>query len=669
MDVGEARDEIYQSFVRLRRHTDLQGVQSRDIKRMVNQYDRMFFGDQLAEQLTREHTILDYSIAMRDTTPATNIISTIDVGRPPSHNRVYILEIAPKVISQIALRYNLDAVRTLQLMVEHELIHLLMKLWKYENKIPSQADIYGPHGKLFQCMLETYFGYISSRTLHDLGVSIVSKEPQEDIGVPPALLEEIPGYKWYQESCYIDSLLVLLFYIHSGYWREKLFKTDVSTIDYREAPPCDIDSDIDTPEKVRSLAARVQTQLKSDYTNLPQQISAMTCTLSRSLLAQCQPAMRPEGKWDIYNITAIYDLLANLYDMKLSIPIEIQYYDQTAKSHISGGAIEMKKLSAIGFIDYLTDSKNPTGNYPLIKWNLVMSPVLVFQNSGVPLHKLNEAGEEEVDGESVTKIRAFGETILEDRYRLTGVAMLLNDNHYVSYFRARNGEWYSYNDLGGRARKIEQIPKAVWSSEPHSLPEMYFYERMPQYEITVHPPPPRIQKKAASQVKSVLTGQSYAGQRLDYKTQLRDDGYVFVAVMAKSPEVRAMLDELAPLTKPSADSRIWRIPSSSADDFLATLRRLDATGKLGSKSPKRVSVVKSPSQPEQILPGLFARNYGENSFALYGQVVRSDIHYLRQIAAMFKGEESKNLGSGLGPGFVFPLDVKSKVIKNIQSES
>lgn len=688
--MDDVRQQIKDRINRLR--ADVTTLTAQNIKTIIGLYDKTFFSGQIAEKLKTDKVLLTVNIAARETTPATTLLFATDLVKKPPNNQVYVLEIAPRTITKIAQRHGYDYTSTLMMLIEHEIIHLLMKLWKYEDRIPAQRDIYGSHGKLFQCMLETYFGYVPYRTLHDLGVSIEPKNPppSETIDVPSTLLEVVPGYKWYAESCYIDSLLIAMFYASSNYWRDKLFESDVSRIDYGKIRPCDVSSQIDTPEKIQALAARVQKQLKADYLNLQHPNVSLTCTMARSLLAACQPSMKEEGKWIIYNISAIYELLASLFMMEMTIPVELQFYDSATKKHVPAGATDLKQIATIGMIDYLTDPFNPTDTYPLIKWNLVGYPVLVFQNGGVTLEKLNEVGRETTEeGEVIDKKRAFGETILDGRYRLVAVALLLSDAHYVSYFRSRNGEWYSYNDLGARAQKIDEIPSAVWSSVPGSIPELYFYERTPEYEtiVTIPPPRPIYKKVKASPVPVVeLEAKQYIGKQIDYKAQAREDGYTFVAVMSKDPLIIAQFDKMdpPPITKPSETSRVWRLSAEQAEVLMAQLGRMDAktspvkvlpikaspvkASPIKASPTKTLPIAKSPGR-FVVLPGLYSQDYGNDSFVLYGDVVRTDIKYLRELAAKYDGTERKDLGRGMGLGFVFPLRSKEVIINNILTES
>jgi hypothetical protein len=79
-----------------------------------------------------------------------------------------------------------DTLECLQLVMEHEIIHLLLFLWGYYEqtyRTPSGMTrrVHQAHGKLFQCMARTIFGHTAFR--HSLGLEAEGMLKKDDVHV------------------------------------------------------------------------------------------------------------------------------------------------------------------------------------------------------------------------------------------------------------------------------------------------------------------------------------------------------------------------------------------------------------------------------------------------------------------------------------------------------
>ena len=130
------------------------------LKRLFDLYDDIFFGGEIQEKLTQDNSTLTMSVTNRKgvkyggyckkTAKGTRCFYTLQF---PTSVFMSLFNKGEKGLKNGGLicKNRLDC---LQLTFEHELIHLLMFLWKFSGKGP----VYSSHGKLFKCMVYAYFG-------------------------------------------------------------------------------------------------------------------------------------------------------------------------------------------------------------------------------------------------------------------------------------------------------------------------------------------------------------------------------------------------------------------------------------------------------------------------------------------------------------------------------
>ena len=525
---------------------------------LFREYDTLFFGEQLRLQLAKTQGTLSFDANATLDGEVMNTIQTTPhhyrFSFDPANFRVFQAKAIAHLLSSFGCR---DELTCIQMLFEHELIHFAMILWGYASTKYKDQGIYGPHGTLFACMLNLYFGHPSSISEHNMNVEMAI-----ETGLPQY------GYHNYANSCYIDSLLIILFLSSSDFWR-KIF---LHTNNYGTAKVCDIigGSTIDTVVKTKALAISVQNALKEDYyrlvsTDIPNQ----TCTPLRKLLQDCLPAMTIG---ELYNPGATYSLLTELFpDSKIDIPSVIY------RQKLHGFDVpKFEKEAQLTMWDYMDPHEGGMDDYKDIDFTIFDSPVLVFYNGGVPRIKIfNKTGPEDgyniIGGVKypfqVTKKRAFGEEIIDGRYRLIGVVVLhgVSDTseggaHYTCYFSSGR-EWYSYNDVGAKIQKIKALPiLGVWQQGQGKMPQMYFYQKV----------------KDAPQKNVSLT--SYEGKNLTLQITQRPDDYYFLVVKDKSRgRIMGKIDALNPTTMLSVSSRLWRLAPNEIQGMVAKIKQIDAS--------------------------------------------------------------------------------------------
>lgn len=467
-----------------------------------------------------------------------------------------------------------------------------MLVWGFSNSSPFSSEhrpdeIYGTHGKLFQCLLETYFGqkYDAGHELTNIS-SPVKESPEKSLPVT--------GYGNWSNSCYMDSVLMILFENISPFWRRSLFNVNVSEIDFTLGGQKKLSGE--TIEDLKEQTLNIQEQLVEDYKNLRDDKieDVIECRNLRNLLKLKAPEMKEGGRWIMFNAGAMYEALVSAFPTSLLIDVPVQMHRwSSAKRKYVSDTVQYRKealLTMWDFMDPLTDHEEQS-DYKEIRWDLCQSPILVFTNGGVPRIKhFDEKGEEtgsfHIEGQKyefkVNKKRSFGNYIIGDRYELVGVVVLHGvkqnkegGSHYTSYFKGRDRSWYEYDDMGPTIEELPELPKkGVWVEQNGRMPSLYFYRRVDKSDKTpIKPPTPVLIKPDVT----VLTDR----KNIKIKRVTRYDGFTMFFVEDKTSSRRLMpefkkveLGEDEAVTTVSPVVLFWRIPTVKADNFEAMLLKM-----------------------------------------------------------------------------------------------
>ena len=467
-----------------------------DVLSMIRIYDKLTFSGELSEY--EFNCVLDVQessgVFMR---------SYIQEG-------TIILEMRPLVLFSLVHRKTFpNLFEGLVYSLEHELIHVLMIVFGYAEKERENPTIYGEHGKLFECMLKRFFplhrDIFHPEIVEDYAERTPSPTRTPSTGrytrtpvskTPSPLKDQEKGFFMYNEnSCYLDSLLIVMFYGFPSFYR-KIFSAPIENV--KVSSICSEDAKIKTDASLKILIEGIQNQLEDDYQRL-QRKEVFVCSQLRKFLQWCIPELKDGEHWEKYNVSAIYNLFVQMFPLLL-IPIEkiVHYSNKPSKRFIES----IPMLQMWDFMDPLTDVESTYTEY---NWNTLQSDVIVFQNGVVPPVQNFSSPEEEfftvqygsddegpsfkfhrsrVDGSQVIrKKRVFSERIIDEKYELFGIVTLKGVSkgsgggaHYVCYVKS-DGIWYLYDDLGPSMTQVEFDEKYL-NSGRGTKPELFFYRRV-----------------------------------------------------------------------------------------------------------------------------------------------------------------------------------------------
>ena len=160
-DIKRKRDRITRKMVKSGISTDLKGNKP-NLRLLFELYDKNFFRRQIQKKLDSTNSTLEFTFSKHTKTGGTcsrkgcNWKINIPIGL---FRNLFQKGEKNLLTSGIWCDSNLGC---LQITFEHELIHLLMQLYQYQDKTPESNqtnDTFTVHGKLFQCMVFLYFGH------------------------------------------------------------------------------------------------------------------------------------------------------------------------------------------------------------------------------------------------------------------------------------------------------------------------------------------------------------------------------------------------------------------------------------------------------------------------------------------------------------------------------
>jgi hypothetical protein len=307
----------------------------------------------------------------------------------------------------------------------------------------------------------------------------------------------------YDNSCYLDSLLVILLLGETDFYRNAFFTTDLSQASFLGAKKviavCSAKSATQSESDIRAWAQRLQQSMWTDFEKLTtlRTGSEVTCSNTRNTLADCLTKMKVDGRWAQEAPNEVYKVLADAFPV-LNISFKEHIY------RVDGGWSAEKVQPAVPMYmmqDFVGDAqleynRSPISQPPLKdgekmfrspQWDTMTYAVIVFLNGVLPtVLRWNELRTENEGLQTMKKVSTFDEYIIDRRYRLFGVTrhhggkpgMEASDGHYTAYMR-RGDAWYAYNDLRGIERTPNgALPNDAFVQERGVQPHMFFYERV-----------------------------------------------------------------------------------------------------------------------------------------------------------------------------------------------
>lgn len=299
---------------------------------------------------------------------------------------------------------------------------------------------------------------------------------------------QIKGYSWWEDSCNIDSLLMIMIVGGGEQFMRRVQSVDTDTTEYN-ITLCRSDSKVDTIEKIRKVAKVLQKVYIEDFNHIHKG-GDKECRDIRTILQLCYPDMKRRSGFTQYDASSLYNLFAEFFP---SLSIRTMQYRK------AGEEIEWRKqdMTMIPMWDYLSDDYRYNFS---IDWNRINSEFLVFQNTFAPsLTHYDQTGIETIVQKEYSsernkmvniqieyeKVRKFEENILDDRYELFGVIMHkgasptasgVSGGHYVSWVKT-DGVWFYYNDVSRKRWVNKPLSDDVWEAGSTSRPQLYFYRK------------------------------------------------------------------------------------------------------------------------------------------------------------------------------------------------
>ncbi len=279
---------------------------------------------------------------------------------------------------------------------------------------------------------------------------------------PPTLKPPIAYQNW-SESCYLDSLLVCIFFGGNMFHNINLFKNN-------------------TNEAIKLKAA-----LNHDYTLMidKHRYTTLTCHTIRDILRSIIP--HPLGN---FGVSETFDALADIFlCMKTTNIPYINLQNNISSAYIRNSFGMKFSAPFVSMWEFMDGDTIRSRLGRVILWDKFESPFITFQNTLAPHIKRFSDTESEIlltNGEKNKhrKSQCFSEYILNKRYKLVYVIShkspknSLETGHYVVFIRPKfdDSHWYEYDDLRCGWIKLATLPDEVFLDNGWMRPELLYYE-------------------------------------------------------------------------------------------------------------------------------------------------------------------------------------------------
>lgn len=173
-EANQRRTYIHDTLISRGMKANFDSLSNNDLERIWNLYDEVFFGGQIHRKLQSVGSTLKFQVTKGKAEAHT--AGWCQTSRTPTKRTCHFVISIPAGVyfalfrkGEKGLRVNgcecTDRLHCLQMVMEHEGMHLLMQLYGYQGKVSSGPGkkIYSGHGKLFQCMVKEYFGHTDFR--------------------------------------------------------------------------------------------------------------------------------------------------------------------------------------------------------------------------------------------------------------------------------------------------------------------------------------------------------------------------------------------------------------------------------------------------------------------------------------------------------------------------
>jgi hypothetical protein len=506
--MNDPKEKIYSDLIEYFGTNNPKKFSIDDIQFAFELYDEGVFHHQIKDKIASEHSQLKFYISSKRSG-----VSGLCGKKYSPAECIYYIQISMGTFKKV---HGDDRVQQLQYILERCIIHLLMIVWGYWDESQENLRMHGP---LFYCMLKKYFPYQRRDDVkYKENITIISRS------IYPYDLKsdvKIGGLKYWENSCYIDSLIMILLAGASNFYRTNIFSIDPDDIYYESTSFC---LKARNEEDMKVIAKKIRDDLAEIYRSVIDG-ETVKCTRLRKYMADCIPDLRDEGGYIQYTVSDIYDFITDVYPA-----LKISGYPEKivrSKSDFGDSTSERYTLtptSAFSMWDYMEPS-DAIGSH--IIWEKYRFPIIVFRNGfNPPIKKFSQTGKEKIDGLTVTKERAFHEYLnisdsrereissaiggtnifrkeklceidakslrdlnMDVTYRL--FAVIINNGlgttlersyggHYTSYIRPffDKDNWYYYDDMNPKLVRKPRLDISVFNGTTHRRPELFFYQRM-----------------------------------------------------------------------------------------------------------------------------------------------------------------------------------------------
>ena len=449
------RGEIKERFLpkMYMRKLEISDYTDKDLMELFSLYDEIWFGWSIASMIEKNGFNIFFDFIDDDDIEDISFCSEKDKD-------IYI-HINRKKIPETSIKFDCyhDKFDCFMAIMEYEIIHIIMRLYGYFVEYDSFHDKFSRNGKLFRCLLLNIFGR-EYRSIDD----VESKKLD---------LQNITFIKYFENSCYMDSLLTILLFNKDSFWRDEIFLSTIENeINYRDCS-----------------SSVLSENIKNVYTQIIDKKKNITCKNIRKNLKKCL-RLKKRGSYIFFNVAAVYSTFCELFPkLKLSVPKKLGKYEKEEGIY-KFTKIRNETLPILQVTDFVQREKVVRGDIvPVIDWKNYNYPILVLSNEG-QIKNPGFLGEENIKFQltgqksKINKIRKLDYEILENKYELIGVITLLGispgkegGTHYISYVKGNDNEFYFYDGMKG-IKKIGKLPSiGVWESGNGRMPVMFFYSK------------------------------------------------------------------------------------------------------------------------------------------------------------------------------------------------
>lgn len=337
---------------------------------------------------------------------------------------------------------------------------------------------------------------IKSKTISIDDYEGISFNPDED-----RIIESVPesrsnmgsALKFFSNSCYIDSILVALFYLPNRDVKRNFFDSNLLNIagSGNISIKCskDLINDIATREKIREELENIQNHIRTKSNE------SMTCQKLRKIFSECKGGSQDFSTPNTQDACEFLQYLINLFNYNNSIIRRKTFLSKDGHNFVESSSLDFVNGPIIS-VDprYLKDNYNLQDSLNVVEYTefdiknkvrfnndfysykeecskmLFNSSLLIFE---VRRKYLSNEGKEVRNTSSIF----FPDSIMIESAtkKLNHYAVLVHDKqHYTLYIKIEN-QWYYYNDLEENRFVLTTLKNDFFPS-PYTHGTLYFYQ-------------------------------------------------------------------------------------------------------------------------------------------------------------------------------------------------